>query len=203
MAFAMLAAYHALFPVPAAMVFTRFLGLAGFMVLCVALMLGPLSAISPATFGPLLMHRRAVGIAAFALVLAHFLVSFSLELGGNVGYVLAQAPLQLGAVAFAILTVLALISNDWAFRNVPSWKGIQRLAYIAFVLSFGHFLLKASGMFVAVAGGKVFANAAELAMVALGMATILLQLVGFYIMGKRKSAKAAHAATEAQQGKTL
>ena len=185
--FAALATYSAFFPLPTAVVFTRFLGLAGFMVLCVTLSIGPLAALWPGIFAPLLVHRRALGISSFVIVLAHFLLAFILELNSSLTYLLSQLAFQIAAIALAILAVLAAISNDWSVKNIKSWKTVQRGAYIAFALAFVHFILKANGLFVS-AGSKTFVNLGEVVMVAVGIATVALQLAGFYVIGRRKNA---------------
>ncbi|MDD5337073.1 MAG: ferric reductase-like transmembrane domain-containing protein [Candidatus ainarchaeum sp.] len=187
--FAALAAYNSLFQLPAYVVFIRTVGLAGFMLLCVSLMLGPLALIAPRDYGILLAHRRALGIASFALVLAHTIFSFWLQSGLNLA-LLADANGLIAVAAFLIMLVLTLTSSDWAVKNLPDWKGIQRLAYVAFALSFVHFIIKANGLF-APAGGGVFVNLGEIAMIVLGIATVVLQAYGFYIVRGRKAAAQA------------
>ena len=67
------------------------------------------------------------------------------------------------------------------------WKWIQRLVYIAFVLSFSHFVYSFNGFFIPLSGGKLFLNLAEVLMLILGLITILLQLAGFVKRIRQKS----------------
>jgi DMSO/TMAO reductase YedYZ heme-binding membrane subunit len=70
------------------------------------------------------------------------------------------------------------------------WKNVQRFNYLAFVFSTVHFILLANGLFVQ-AGGKTSVNAAEVALLALGIATVGLQVAGFVAWRKRAAAAKA------------
>lgn len=195
----LLAAYHALFPVPAYIAFTRFLALGGFMLLCVSLILGPMATFSPQIFGQMVMQRRAIGLAAFVFIIGHFLVSFLMEYNLQLAVLFAGIPMLAGTMAFALMVVLAITSTDWAVKKIPNWKWVQRLSYVVFLLSFVHFLFQAQGLFVK-AGNQVFVNAAEIAMIVLGGITVGVQSIGFLIVSSRKAAaqaaKAAPAGSE-------
>ncbi len=79
-----------------------------------------------------------------------------------------------------------------------SWKTLQRFVYLGFVFSFSHFLNKATGLFTRLADGTVFVNLGELFALLMGVATILLQVVGFFVMRQRKAlAQASEAAAAA------
>ncbi len=186
-ALAALAAYNALFDVPPSTAVARFLGLGGFLLLCASLMIGPLAIIAPKEFAILLAHRRAVGIASFAFVLGHFAISFLITYGGQLQSVLAIESGIYALLALVIFVVLAATSMDWAVKNVPNWKNVQRLAYVAFIFAFYHFVMQANGLFTKV-GRQTFVNISEIAMVGLGIATVALQAYGFYIVRKRQEA---------------
>lgn len=187
-AITLLATYDALFPLSASTAFVRFLGLAGFLMLCVSLIMGPLALISPKDFAILLVHRRAIGIISFVAISAHLVLSFWVQYNWNIVSFISTGPAAVLAVlATLMLIALTATSSDWAVKTFKQWKNIQRLAYVAFVFSFAHFILKSNGLFAFI-GGKVFVNLSEVAMVFLGLATIWLQLWGFYTVTKRKSA---------------
>ncbi|VVB65373.1 Sulfoxide reductase heme-binding subunit YedZ [Candidatus Gugararchaeum adminiculabundum] len=176
---ALLALYHALFPLPAYVVFDRFFALSGFFLLCVSMALGPLAILWPKEFCQLIETRRAVGIAACVFVLMHFIVAFGVQYRMQAGMLFAETPLLIALPALAIIALLAIFSNDYSVRMLggKNWKNIQRLVYIAFVLSLIHYLLQAKGLFVPV-GGITFVNIAEVFALAIGAATIILQLAG-------------------------
>jgi DMSO/TMAO reductase YedYZ heme-binding membrane subunit len=184
---AALAAYYALFPLQAPIVLARFTGIAGFMLLCFSLMLGPLATLFPKSFAAILEYRRAMGLSSFFIIFAHFTLILALYFNWDVSRALVGLPLLLAAPAFLLYLLLAITSNSWSMKNVPQWKNLQRLAYILFILAFAHFLLKANGLYKDV-GGVFFVNVAEVAMAALGIATIILQVAGASVTLGRKSA---------------
>ncbi len=188
-AIALVGAYHALFAVPVAVAFTRFLALSGFLLLCTSLMIGPLAVLWPKGFAPLVEARRAVGVSAFVFVLLHFLLTAAVIFKWQLApLILSGTPFWAAISATLMLFALTITSTDHAIRflGASNWKNLQRLAYVAFALSFAHFLLKANGLF-ANAGGKAFVNLAEVFALALGILTILLQIAGF--LKRRESAK--------------
>ncbi len=179
---ALMALYHALFPLPAYVVFTRFFALSGFFLLCVVLMIGPLATIWPNRFMPLLESRRTIGIAAFVFIFMHFLLAFLLYYGLQASMLFSTPLMALALAATIALAVLALLSSDYFVRMLgfANWKNIQLLAYPVFLIALVHFLVSARGLFVPV-GQSVFVNAAEIFAIAMGTATIVLQMVGFIV----------------------
>lgn len=120
-------------------------GEAAAVLLILALAITPLHVV----FGPsrwtlwLTRQRRAIGLAAFTYAAIHMLV-FSLSIGSLADIVagMAWASVWTGWLAFAALTILAIISNDAAMRRLGrSWKRTQRLAYPAAMLTLAHWLL--------------------------------------------------------------
>ena len=178
----LIGAYSALFPVPASTAFIRFLGLSAFLLLCVSLMIGPLSVIWPKAFAELIEPRRAVGIACFVFVLFHLLLVALLRFGFDIGAMIGALNLWISAPAAILLLIIAITSSDFAIKKMGPllWKNVQRLNYLAFILSFAHFILDSNGLFTIVRG-KTFVNLAEAGLVVLGGIAILLQIAGFAI----------------------
>ncbi len=201
-ALALLAFYEAFFPVSAALALTRFLALSAFLLLCVSLLIGPLALLRPQPFAQLIESRRAVGVAAFLFMAAHFLASFLFSLDGNPSFVFAQPPLLVAALAIVVYFAMALTSTNWAVRTMGfvNWKTLHRLTYPAFVLVLAHFLLKSNGLFVTAPGGKTFLNLAEVALLLLAAVTIVLQGWGFFEKRKRNAAQAAQAPAPSAEG---
>lgn len=184
-AIALLAAYQAIFPVSSATAIIRFLGLAAFFLLCISTMIGPLAVLWPKAYVQLIEPRRAVGISVFVFALAHYLLVAALYFNFNFPLLTSFLPNQLGLMAFAILIALAATANDWAVKNLGSqnWKRLQQLVYLAFLLIFAHFLLIAQGTAELTGSGY---DLAQLALIALGIITIALQLAGAYVRISRK-----------------
>lgn len=118
--------------------------------LIAALCLSPLQAL----FGHrpwlawLLRHRRAIGVAAFLYALLH-IAFYAIDMGALAAIAdEAQAPSMVaGWVAFATITVPALISNDGAMRALGAgWKRLQRFAYPAALLTLAHWALVHDGL---------------------------------------------------------
>ncbi len=110
----------------------------------IAMMIAPLIAV----IGPrgwlrwLLARRRALGVAAFGYALLH-LILYLVDMG-VLADMLAEftAPgIWTGWVAFALMTPLALTSNDASMRALKSgWKRLQRLVYPAALLTLLHWV---------------------------------------------------------------
>jgi len=185
---ALLGAYQAFVPAPfPATAAIRFLGLGAFFLLCVSLIIGPLAVLRPSQFASLVEPRRAIGLAAFAFLLLHYLLVASLYFKFDFSKIIALPPLAIALPALALFFIVALTSFDWAVSKLGMnrWKAIQRLTYIAFVLVFAHFILKANGL-LSQDGKPLQPNLAEIALVFLGAATILLQVFAFFEYRKRK-----------------
>lgn len=94
--------------------------------------------------------RRYFGVAGVVFVTLHILGVYYYYFGGDFqkylqGFQILNPimnPLVFGAVAFPILFVMALLSNDYSVRKLGIWwKRIQQLVYIAFIASIYHALL--------------------------------------------------------------
>ena len=159
--------------------FTQFSGLAAFMLLCISLIIGPLVVLNPKVFAPLLEPRRSIGIITFFFVLVHFLSVLIWGLQWNFLLIFSFPFLALGLFAAFIISILFLTSNDYSMRLLGRyWKFIHRFNYIAFILAFTHFVMQ-----VYLRSGTKF-TIIEIVMVALGVVTIILQIMGFM---KRRS----------------
>jgi sulfoxide reductase heme-binding subunit YedZ len=97
----------------------------------------------------LVKFRRALGVSAFVLVLAHLAVWAVLDvqsLDRIWGDILKRPYVTVGMAAFLMLLPLALTSNDRAVRWLgPKWRRLHKLTYPAAVLAGVHFLWLAKG----------------------------------------------------------
>jgi|WetSurMetagenome_2_1015567.scaffolds.fasta_scaffold55722_3 DMSO/TMAO reductase YedYZ heme-binding membrane subunit len=185
-AVALLGAYQALFPIPASTSYIRFFALSAYLLLCVSLMIGPLTVLYPQTFAQTVEPRRAVGIACFVFAILHGILVIWLKWDWGLAPLLVSLGSLATIPATLILLALTLTSSDYAIKKMgPAlWKNVQRFNYLAFAFSSVHFILLANGLFVQV-NGKTFVNIAEVALLLLGIATIGLQLAGFFSRRKR------------------
>ncbi|WP_342077708.1 protein-methionine-sulfoxide reductase heme-binding subunit MsrQ [Yoonia sp. SS1-5] len=98
----------------------------------------------------LLRFRRAIGLSAFFLVLAHFLVWAVLDVQslGRVWTEIVKRPyVTVGMLAFVLLIPLALTSNDLSIRKLgaATWRKLHKLTYPAAVLGAVHYLWLVKG----------------------------------------------------------
>lgn len=100
-------------------------------------------------FDTLLPLRKHAGIFAFLLILSHA-VGLFIRSGilGNVGAMVgfafsASQAISFGSYAFLILLPVFLTSTAWAVRTMGyrSWKRLQRITHVAFVLAALHIML--------------------------------------------------------------
>lgn len=136
----------------------RALGTCAFLLLNVALAIGPLTRLDR-RFLPLLYNRRHLGVATFFVGLAHGLFSLvQFHALGDTGVLLSaltsntrfdslpQFPFQLlGLLALGILFLMAATSHDfWLHTLTPAvWKRLHMTVYIAYGLLVAHILLGA------------------------------------------------------------
>ncbi|MEM2138136.1 MAG: ferric reductase-like transmembrane domain-containing protein [Candidatus Anstonellaceae archaeon] len=193
---ALLAVYQAFVPAPggAPQVAIRFLGLVGFFLLCVSLIIGPLAVLWPQKFAQLIEPRRAVGVSAFIFSALHFSLVLSLYFKFDFGSILSLLPLAIALPPYIIMLAMALTSNDWATNKLgmAKWKMLHRLVYVTFALTFAHFVLSANSLFPK-EGSQAPINLAEVALLLLGGVVIVLQIAGFLTFRKRQSASKAAA----------
>ena len=97
----------------------------------------------------LVRFRRAIGLMAFAYVLAHFLVWFVLDLQAlnQIWTEIAKRPyVTAGFAGFIVMIPLALTSNDWSVRRLGRfWRFLHRLTYLAAILAGVHFIMLSKG----------------------------------------------------------
>jgi sulfoxide reductase heme-binding subunit YedZ len=120
-----------------------------------ALVLTPLSQLLPGSriVRWLLRHRRAIGVAAFGYALLH-LAFYVLDMEGaaNMMAELGAPAIWTGWLAFLLMLIPALVSNDRAMRVMKAgWKRVQRLAYPAAALTLVHWALIHDGLVPALA----------------------------------------------------
>lgn len=91
----------------------------------------------------LLRHRRAIGVASFALALVH--TAIYLDKKWPASLVLKEGldpSLLTGWIAFLLFLPLAVTSNNISVRRLGrSWKTLHRTVYFAGALSFAHWAL--------------------------------------------------------------
>ena len=199
-AVALLGAYQALFPIPAMTSFVRFFALTAYLLLCVSLLIGPLTVFWPKAFGQIIEPRRAVGISCFVFVAVHGLLVIGPRYGWDLSPLVSNLGLAATIPATLVLLALTLTSSDYAVKALGPvlWKNVQRFNYLAFALSSAHFILQSNGLFLDV-NGKTFINIAEAALLLLGAAVVLLQVAGFFER-RRKLAFLRQAQAEEKAG---
>lgn len=110
--------------------------------LIIAMMATPLCLLLRGWRGPrwLMKNRRYFGVAAFAYALAHTV--FYIVDKSSIDTVMEELPrlyIWTGWLAFAIFIPLAATSMDYFVRAMgPNWKKLQRLTYLAAVLTLIH-----------------------------------------------------------------
>ena len=80
---ALIGAYQSLFQIGAATSYVRFFALAGYFLLCVTLIIGPLTVLWPKEFAAYVEPRRAVGISCFVFAIIHGLLVLGPRWGWN------------------------------------------------------------------------------------------------------------------------
>ena len=98
----------------------------------------------------LIKYRRALGVTAFAFVLAHFLVWTLLDLRSlsRIGEEIVKRPyITIGFAAFVLLIPLAATSNNWSIRKLGGmgWRKLHKLTYPAILLGAVHFVWLVKG----------------------------------------------------------
>ncbi|VVC04531.1 Sulfoxide reductase heme-binding subunit YedZ [Candidatus Bilamarchaeum dharawalense] len=184
---ALIGVYQSMFPVPTVTAYDRFFALSSFFLLCISLIIGPLVTIWPKEYAQLIEPRRAVGITTFIFIVLHFFLAMTSVFNWQLNVILASVPSLVAVLATVILLILTLTSSDFAVKVLGPvwWKRIQQFNYLAFILSFVHFVLRANGLFTPI-GTKVFVNLSEVALVLLGVATVGLQIAGFVTRKNRE-----------------
>lgn len=122
--------------------------------LVLALCATPLSMLWPGWWGSrlLIRNRRAIGVASFLYGCLHLVVYFATE--GSFAMVVRQLGwtyILLGWLAFVAMVPLALTSTNMSMRRLgKNWKRLHRLAYLAAVATYLHW--------VAIYGGSILVN---------------------------------------------
>ena len=97
----------------------------------------------------LVRFRRAIGVMAFAYVMAHFLVWFLLDLQSlsHIWTEIAKRPyVTVGMAGFIAMIPLALTSSDLSVRRLGRfWRVLHRLTYLVAILAGLHFIMLSKG----------------------------------------------------------
>ena len=98
----------------------------------------------------LMPFRRAIGVLAFAFLLAHFLVWAVLDvqaLSAIWADIVKRPYVTVGMVGLILMVPLAATSNNWAVRKLGGlrWRQLHKLVYPAAVLGALHYVWLAKG----------------------------------------------------------
>ncbi len=98
----------------------------------------------------LIRFRRAIGVTAFFVVLAHLLVWAVLDvqsLSRVWADILKRPYVTIGMAAFVLLIPLAVTSNNWSVRRMGGalWRRVHLLTYPAAILGGVHYLWLVKG----------------------------------------------------------
>ena len=98
----------------------------------------------------LMKFRRAIGVTAFFIVLAHFLVWAVLdvrELGRIWEEIVKRPYVTVGTLSFLLLIPLVVTSNNLAVRKLGAagWRRLHKLTYPAAIFAALHYLWLAKG----------------------------------------------------------
>jgi sulfoxide reductase heme-binding subunit YedZ len=97
----------------------------------------------------LLKFRRAIGVTAFFMVVAHLSVWLFLDVGqlDRMWADIVKRPyITIGMVGFVLMLPLAVTSNNYAVRKMgPTWRRLHRLTYAVAILGGVHFVMLAKG----------------------------------------------------------
>jgi sulfoxide reductase heme-binding subunit YedZ len=98
----------------------------------------------------LMPFRRAIGVLAFAFVVAHFLVWAVLDVQSASAIwadIVKRPYVTIGMAGLIALIPLAATSNNWAVRRLGGarWRQLHKLAYPAAVLGALHYVWLAKG----------------------------------------------------------
>ena len=98
----------------------------------------------------LMKFRRAIGVTAFFVVLAHFLVWALLDVGtiGRVWTEIVKRPyVTVGMAGFMMLIPLAVTSNNLSIRKLggATWRKLHKLTYPVALFAVVHYLWLVKG----------------------------------------------------------
>lgn len=98
----------------------------------------------------LLKFRRAIGVSAFFLILAHFTVWAVLDVQTweRVWTEIVKRPyVTVGMLGFMLMIPLAMTSNNWSVRRLGavSWRKLHKLTYPVAILGAVHYLWLVKG----------------------------------------------------------
>lgn len=87
----------------------------------------------------LLANRRWIGVYTFIFALVHALLVFELLFDWNISKAVENPYRVLGLIAFMILALMAVTSNDYSMKMLrKNWKRLHFFAYAALILLIIH-----------------------------------------------------------------
>lgn len=94
----------------------------------------------------LIRYRRALGLIAFAYVVAHLAVWMALDVRldwAAIGRDLVKRPyIVIGMIGLLAMLPLAITSNGWSIRKLgPNWRRLHKLAYVAGIAGAAHYMM--------------------------------------------------------------
>lgn len=93
-------------------------------------------------------YRRALGVSGFLFATGHAFVVYWQYYAWDLSTIYFSLnpfvnPIVFGTLAFPIFLVMTMTATDWAVARLggQTWKNLQRLVYLAYLLLVFHFLL--------------------------------------------------------------
>ena len=153
-----------------------------FTLICLSYLLGPLCKLLP-FLGRFIHYRKQFGLAGFSILLAHIGASL-LQINDRFKiswYVDHAAGMIAAILATLIFLTIALVSNKSAIQKLggKKWKMVQRLGYVAIVLTLIHIGVVSWDRWGLWLSGKV-AMPNSFLMFVLGVATLLARFLTLF-----------------------
>ncbi len=96
-------------------------------------------------YSQLIRFRRMTGLFTYFYVSCHFLIWFladhNLDFISMFDDVIERPYISMGFLAFVLLTVLAITSNNWSIRKLGNkWQILHRLVYVIILVVILHYI---------------------------------------------------------------
>jgi DMSO/TMAO reductase YedYZ heme-binding membrane subunit len=145
-----------------------------------------------------IVYRKYLGLIGFAFGLAHFLLSwgtFTNLLNISTWQQGKMWPALAGALALVIFSIMALVSNSFAARQlgVVTWKHILRTGYIAVIFVWVHVVLLKSARWITWFQGGMKTLPSLSLLVALFMTVVIVMRICLWWSLKRAASPAIKA----------
>ncbi len=141
-----------------------------------------------------IIYRKYLGLIGFAFGIAHLLLSWGAFLSLLKISTWEQGkmwPALMGAVAFGIFLIMALVSNSFSARKlgVMTWKGILRTGYIAVIFVWLHVVLLKSARWITWFQGGMKTLPSLSLLVAIFMTIVIIMRILLWWSLRKKMAK--------------